>query len=210
MAASLVTARSFDLFAFVLHCSPLCYPVTSVIPSQHACSSWLNTCPSPNSQTVSPPFFSIPFLWTVANEGLAVCCKFVLVLGLKGSPYLSDSIALSVRNARSSLNSHFYKVWSFRTKWSPVFQYNSSVTCFYHFLGYSLFFHSVCCPVFFYLFLFNLSKAALYSAFVSPTAGQHRVFVQLWKRRPSWILVRGLQGAAQSVVRDEQWAQWEG
>lgn len=64
-------------------------------------------------------------------------------------------------------------------------------------------------PVFtcYYLMALMLLSALLFC--VSP-AGQHRLLVQLRKRRPGWIPVRGLQGAAQSVIRDEQWAQWEG
>lgn len=35
-------------------------------------------------------------------------------------------------------------------------------------------------------------------------AGQHRLLLQLWKRRPSRVPVRSLQGAAQSIIRDKQ------
>lgn len=41
-------------------------------------------------------------------------------------------------------------------------------------------------------------------------AGQHRLLLQLRKRRPSRVPVCSLQGAAQSIIRDKQWAQWEG
>lgn len=43
-----------------------------------------------------------------------------------------------------------------------------------------------------------------------PPAGQHRLLLQLRKRGPSRVPMRGVQGAAQSIIRDKQWAQWEG
>lgn len=60
--------------------------------------------------------------------------------------------------------------------------------------------------------LLHQSKANSSSVLCSRVslAGQHRLLLQLRKRRPSRVPVCSLQGAAQSIIRDKQWAQWEG
>lgn len=72
-AASVSIAGSSGSVAFVVHRSPWFYPVMSVTPTWHVCSSWSTSCITVFTNCLCPPSVSITFMRTIIKDGRAVC-----------------------------------------------------------------------------------------------------------------------------------------